>query len=300
MKSIKAWLALILMSAAIAAPVAANAESVNDILGRNKRAVVKLTVFGKDPHGQSKPPAAGSGFVIQSGQRNSLILTAAHVIGSSDWRQLLNPDWLIEPDGRTLNRQVKVETLNEQGALVNLGLDASVLWQDDQKDIALLLIDRIELPSIPYVSKVSDVRGDWQHVLALGFRKNEQRLAPFEGSGGFQVSRQRGLVFHLNTRIPEGLSGGPVIDLDGGRVIAVISEDIAAGNEHDAVSLFPVIPAVQPYLQFGDKVLPTQDLAADTPQRAGNSQTVTGNGNISVQGSEGSNITIGGNKDGRQ
>jgi len=64
-----------------------------------RHAIVKLTVTGADPSGRPKAEAAGSGFVIHSSVRNSLILTAAHVVGSSDWRQALNPDWLVEPDG---------------------------------------------------------------------------------------------------------------------------------------------------------------------------------------------------------
>ena len=67
-----------------------------------KLAVVKVTVTGIAPDGKTKPAEAASGFVIHSSARTSLILTTAHVVGSSDWRQPLNPDWLVEPDGRTL------------------------------------------------------------------------------------------------------------------------------------------------------------------------------------------------------
>jgi hypothetical protein len=274
----------------------ASAETVDGLVGAYKRAVVKLTVTGKDPKGQPRPPAAGSGFVIQSGARNSLILTAAHVIGSSDWRQILNPDWLIEPDGRTLSRQVKVEILDEQGSLANLGQDASVLWQDDQKDIALLLIDRTKLPVIPYVGKASEIEGDVQHVLVLGFRKNEQRLHWREGNGGFQSSPLHGLVFRLSERIPEGMSGGPVIDLRSGKVIAAVSENVGTDNDHHAVSLFPVIPAVNPYLQYADKLQSLTAVPAGAQPAAANGQTVTGDCNNAIKDVSGSTITISGDR----
>lgn len=273
-----------------------NAETVDGFVGKYKSAVVKLTVTGKDAKGQPRPPAAGSGFVIQSGARNSLILTAAHVIGSSDWRQILNPDWLIEPDGRTLSRQVKVEILDEQGTLTNLGQDATVLWQDDQKDIALLLIDRTKLPAIPYVGKAAEIDGDVQQVLVLGFRKNERRLDQRIGWGGFRSSPQHGLVFRLGERIPEGMSGGPVIDLASGKVIAAVSENVGTDNDHHAVSLFPVIPTLNPYLQYADKLQALIAVPAVPQPAAANGQTVTGDCNTAFKDVSGSTITISGDR----
>lgn len=270
----------------------ASAESVDGLVGKYKRAVVKLTVTGKDASGMPRPPAAGSGFVIQSDARNSLILTAAHVIGSSDWRQIFNRDWLIEPDGRTLSRQVKVEILDDQGTLTNLGQDASALWQDDQKDIALLLIDRTKLPAIPYVDKTSEIEGDVQHVLVLGFRKNERRLHWREGNGGFQSSTPYGQVFRLGERIPEGMSGGPVIDLASGKTIAVVSENVGPDNDHHAVSLFPVIPTVA---QYADK-LKSLTAAPIGGQPAANGQTVNGDCATAIKDVSGSTITITGDR----
>lgn len=133
-------------------------------MSNDKRAVVKLTVTGNGADGRAKPPAAGSSFVIHSCAHNSLILTAAHVVGSSDWRQMLNPDWLVKPDGRTLSRRVRIGILDTHGALTELGHDAVVIHQDDQRDIAVLLIDRFGLPAIPFAANASEIDGDVQRV----------------------------------------------------------------------------------------------------------------------------------------
>jgi hypothetical protein len=256
---------------------------------------VKLTVTGTGADGRPKSPAAGSGFVIHSGAHNSLILTAAHVIGSSDKRQALNPDWQVQPDDRTLSRRVKVEILDERGTLGELGQDASVIHQDDQKDVAVLLIDRTELPTIPFAEKASELQGNLQDVLLLGFLKDERSLDAQKGSGGFRTSPQRGLTFRLNLRVPEGLSGGPVIDLASGKAIALASENIGTGNEHHAVSLFPVLPSITPYMTYIDKVQ-----ASVMPPTTGPGTgvvNVNGNHNVTIGGVQGSNITIDRGKD---
>jgi S1-C subfamily serine protease len=279
-------------------PHSSNADTANDLITKYKRAVVKLTITGTGADGRQKPPSAGSGFVIHSGKRNSLILTAAHVVGSNDRRQISNPDWLVEPDGRTLSRQIKVELLDERGALISLGEDASVVHQDDQKDVALLLIDRTGLSTIPFAERVSEIQGELQKVLLFGFPKDEKRLNFYDSSGRFQSSHRHGLAFRLNIRIPEGFSGGPVIDLANGKVFALASENIGTGNEHHAATLFPVVPNISPYLTFVDKVNVSAGAEPFTDTQAGpiNRQVINGNCNIAFQDVSGSTVTISGSQ----
>jgi S1-C subfamily serine protease len=278
----------------VSATLPIRAQTADAFLSKYKRAVVKLTVTGKDPRGNLKRPIAGSGFVIYSGLHNSLILTAAHVVGSSDRRPILNPDWSIGPDGRTLDRTINIEILDERGVLTSLGQDSSVLWQDDQKDIALLLIDRTGLPSIPYAQQTSDVQGEFIDSLALGFPKDERRLSSRRASGNLQSSRQYGLVFRLHTRLREGMSGGPVIDLTTGKAIAAASEDIASFDEHYAAPLFPAIPSIAPYVTHANAVAGPDAAEDQIKDKAG--QAVTGNCNTAIQGVSGSNITISGDR----
>jgi S1-C subfamily serine protease len=222
----------------------------------DRRAVLKLTVTGAAPDGKVKAPAEGTGFVIHSSTRNSLILTAAHVVGSSDWRPKLNPNWLVEEDGRLLNRRVRIGILDPHGTLTDLAHDAAVIFQDDQKDIAVLLVDRTGLPFFPFMENVSEIQGDVQTVRVLGFRKDEQALEIRQCTGQLQCPPQRGLVFRLDQRLAKGLSGGPVIDIASGKVIALVSANFGSGQDHHAVPLFPVLPSIAPYIDFAAKLQP--------------------------------------------
>lgn len=218
-------------------PLLATGFSASTIVSNYKHAIVKLTVGGCDPEGKTKR-SIGSGFIIYSGAHNTLIATAAHVIGSSEWRPKLNTDWRIEPDGRTLSRSIKVEFLNERGTLIELEKDASVVFQDDQRDVALLTVDRKGLSTVPIIANPSEVQGEIQSVALLGFPKDERSFDYQERSG-----RLRGLVFKINPPpIPEGVSGGPVIDMKTGKAFALASQNrFIVGGEHAAATLLPIL-----------------------------------------------------------
>jgi Flp pilus assembly protein TadD len=259
-----------------------------------KRAVVKVTVTGSAPNDRRKPAEAGSGFVIHSSARNSLIITAAHVIGSSEWREQLNPDWLVEPDGRTLKRRIRIGLMDTYGALTELAQDAAVIHQDDQKDIAVLLVDGFNLPTIGFAANASEIEGDVQKVRVMGFPKDRQALDIREGTGQLQYLPQSGLILRIGVHLPKGMSGGPVIDLSSGKVIAIASVNVGASQDHHAAALFPVLSAIAPYIEYARKVQATAlpEPAHDRPV-PGNILNVHGDGNTVIQGGSGSTIIVG-------
>jgi len=83
--SYKAALKLILVLVGLCADAetaCAKAQSEQAMFSRYEQAIVKITVTGKDPERREKAPVEGSGVIIYS-TRFTLVLTAAHVVGSS-------------------------------------------------------------------------------------------------------------------------------------------------------------------------------------------------------------------------
>ena len=186
--------------------------------------------------------------------------------------------------------------MDTHGALTELAQDAAVIHQDDQKDIAVLLVDRSDLPTIGSAANASEIEGDVQRVRVLGFPKDRQVLDIREGSGQLQCLPQSGLILRIAMRLPEGMSGGPVIDLASGKAIAIAGKNVGASQDHHAAPLFPVLSAIAPYIEYASKVQASAVREpADVGPVTGNIQNVRGDGNTVIQGVSRSTILIGGN-----
>src|SRR5713226_8025262 len=118
--SCRAAASALLLTAIICASSASaqvDTRRVQTLLDLGNRAIVKITVEGLAPDGSKKDVSEGSGFFIYSDGRYSLLITAAHVIGSSETVQSKNPDWKVEIDG-TIKRDITLLSLDEGGRLV--------------------------------------------------------------------------------------------------------------------------------------------------------------------------------------
>jgi len=135
--------------------------------------VVKIEVTGTKPDGKTTVSRVGTGFFINSANGYSLLLTAAHVIGSNEISQSKNDDWLVE--NGTINRKIKIRVFNDHGTLDSGSLEA-YSWNalPGAADIAVLSIDGAPYPTVPLTTE-RDV--GLRSAMLLGFLAQEDTLA---------------------------------------------------------------------------------------------------------------------------
>jgi hypothetical protein len=210
-----AFLAAVLLWFPVSAQT--SAEKIQAIYDSAKAAVVKIKVEGTAPDDKIKR-REGSGFFIYSDQNRSFLLTARHVLGSSETQQNQNPDWKVE-NGEVV-RKIRIDSLDERGALVLRSEEVLVAPTSPLGiDIVLLMVDQGRYPTLEIANQLAE-KSPLSDVVLLGFREGKSALTrPIPAAIGSLVG------FKYRTSIPSqpGESGGPWIDLKSGRVFALAS-----------------------------------------------------------------------------
>ncbi|WP_338692467.1 serine protease [Bradyrhizobium sp. 26S5] len=242
-----AWFIALLISV-IFVPSAATAQSgsqstvqaLQEIIQRSKLAIVKLVVEGRDPNGDTKK-IQGSGFFVFSGQDMSILLTAAHVIGSNETVPSNNPDWLVE--NGVIVRKISLFGLDEKGSLVLRSNEVNPGPPFPGIDLVLLQINQSGYPSLPLAKSYADISGLHDIVLlAFEAEKSQLPIPPVTGIG--QVSSP----VTLKTTVPSqpGQSGGAWVDLKSGLVVGIARG--ANGGSFEATPVTAVHPFLTPFL----------------------------------------------------
>lgn len=157
-----------------------------------------------------KPIAAGTGFVVESGQDQSHIITAAHVVsGAASLRIDVSRDVHDVP--------------------------AKVVDVLSGNDIALLQVQRGGLAPAKFASRVVEV-GD-TFATAGFYRSDDIQLPRLLYPSTVSIILEQGRVVAFdNVDYQEGLSGAPVFDPLTGSVVAVVSTRRTTGSGGFALS----------------------------------------------------------------
>jgi S1-C subfamily serine protease len=209
------------------------------LIAAAKPSVVAVGVF--NPTASPRFGFRGSGFVVGSG---NLVVTNAHVL----------PD--VIPAGGTEGTLAIVAP--KLGVSENAAMRAAkLLGVDREHDLALLQIDGAPLPALPLAEAAPAREG--ASVAIIGF--------PIGGALGFTPVTHRGIVssitgivlpaptsqalnsqavnrirqgnfdiYQLDATAYPGNSGGPVLDVQSGKVIAVINMVLVKGSKESAIS----------------------------------------------------------------
>jgi len=219
-------------------PVSAQA-GLEELIASAKPSVVAVGVF--NPTGSPRFAFRGSGFVVGAG---NLVVTNAHVL----------PE-VIPPGGSEGSLVVVVPT--QSGGSGTAGRSATLLGLDREHDLALLRIEGPPLPALPLADEARSREG--AAVAIIGF--------PIGGALGFTPVTHRGIIssitgialpapgaqslnsqainrlrqgsfdiYQLDATAYPGNSGGPVLDVESGKVIAVINMVLVKGSKESAIS----------------------------------------------------------------
>jgi S1-C subfamily serine protease len=212
---------------------------LEELIVKAKPSVVAVGVF--NPTASPRFGFRGTGFVVGNG---NLVVTNRHVL----------PD-VIPPGGTEGGLAVVAPRLGEsEGAGVR---PATVLGMSREHDLALLRIDGAPLPALP-LSEAARAR-EGAAIAIIGF--------PIGGALGFTPVTHRGIVasitaialpaptsqslgnqainrlrqgsfdiYQLDATAYPGNSGGPVLDIESGQVIAVINMVLVKGSRENAIS----------------------------------------------------------------
>lgn len=212
---------------------------LEELIATAKPSVVAVGVF--NPTSSPRFTFRGSGFVVGTG---NLVVTNAHVL----------PD-VIPPGGSEGSLAVVVPT--PTGGSATGGRVAALLGVDREHDLALLRIDGAPLPALPLAEDARSREG--AAVAIIGF--------PIGGALGFTPVTHRGIIssitgialpapasqslnsqavnrlrqgsfdiYQLDATAYPGNSGGPVLDVESGKVIAVINMVLVKGSKESAIS----------------------------------------------------------------
>lgn len=230
------WLAaLVLLVDALAAHAQAGLE---ELIVKAKPAVVAVGVF--NPTANPRFTFRGSGFVVGSG---NLVVTNLHVL----------PETI--PAGGT-EGSLAVVSPRLPNADRTGGQSAKVLAVDREHDLALLRIDGMPLPALELADTPAR---EGTSIAIIGF--------PIGGALGFSAVTHRGIVasvtgialpaptaqslgnqainrlrqgsfdiYQLDATAYPGNSGGPVLDVETGKVIAVINMVLVKGSRENAIT----------------------------------------------------------------
>jgi hypothetical protein len=168
-------LLVILYACATGNPAAAqgNAQRVQDLTNQSQQAIVKVLVDGQDTSGRAKHEE-GSGFFVYSEQGVSFLITALHVIGSSETEQSKNVDWLVE--NCAVARTIELRSLDNHGTLISRGKDVHVAPTAlPGVDLALLMMRQDGYPTLLLADTLVDKVG-LHDVLLLGYQVGQSTL----------------------------------------------------------------------------------------------------------------------------
>ncbi len=215
-------------------PALCCAQTQQALFETAKSAIVKIRVEGFNPNNRRKEPEEGSGVIVFSKRNVTVIVTAAHVIGSSQTLQQLNPDWLVNDLDRTIRRTIKVLAFNQNGVLSEVSASADVIGHDEQRDIAVLSFAGGGFPTLQISTSFERLMSELTDALALGFEKGHSIVSFNSGKGKIEASPRFGFGFIIDARVDEGRSGGPVLNLRDGKVVAIASHNLGSGARHEA------------------------------------------------------------------
>lgn len=214
---------------------AARAEGLPDLVARAKRSVVLVGSYGllDNPRFGFR----GTGFVVADGLH---VLTNAHVI----------PE---ETPGR-VDRSIAVQVWTPESQW--LMRTAKLISEDATHDLALLQIDGPSVPTLKLAAKeapegtaialigfpIGGALG-YAHVTHRGIVSARTAIVPpAAGPQGLSERAVRQLrqgsfeVVQLDATAYPGNSGGPVIDLETGEVVGVVSMVLVKGTREAALS----------------------------------------------------------------
>ena len=184
--------------------------SLQTVVAKTSAAVVQITVAGYGPeeeHGHTngtrivRQHAIGSGIIVDP---DGYILTNAHVVrGAQRIRVILPPQPVDSP-------------LELQPVEAGRILEAKLVGQHKDSDIALLKVDAKDLPSLPLRSDVAVHQGEL--VFAIGSPEGLQDSVTMGVVSAVtrQVDEDDPMVYiQTDAAVNPGNSGGPLVDVDG-------------------------------------------------------------------------------------
>lgn len=212
---------------------------LEELIATAKPSVVAVGVFS--PTGSPRFTFRGSGFVVGNG---NLVVTNAHVL----------PE-VLPPGGA--EGSLAVVTPSQSGGSSTTGRVATLLALDRPHDLALLRIDGAPLPALPLDEEPNAREGASVAIIgfpiggALGFTPVTHRgiisaITPIAlpsasaqslGAQAASRLRQGGFdVYQLDATAYPGNSGGPVLEVTTGKVIAVINMVLVKGSKENALT----------------------------------------------------------------
>ena len=225
----------LLAAAALLPCVGASADSLPDLVARAKRSVVLVGSYGL----MDSPRFGfrGTGFVVGDGRH---VITNAHVIPP-------------EVPGR-VDRGIAIQVWTPESQW--LVREAKLVSIDTPRDLALLSFDG---PAVPALRLAAEEAREGTAIALIGF--------PIGGSLGYSHVTHRGIVSARTAIVPPangpqglseravrqlrqgafeviqldataypGNSGGPVLDVDSGDVVGVVSMVLVKGTRESALS----------------------------------------------------------------
>jgi hypothetical protein len=238
--SVRKWLPFALI--AVFALLAQRANAANDAsVGYQtiRPSLVKVWTF--DPAG--RPLQSGTGIVVDSGDRQSLVLTASHVVAGA--------------------ASIRIDVSRDLHDL------AAHVDRTGPRDLTLLTVERGGLHAARFAPRSQHVV-EGNLVAVAGYVKNDELIGivgqePRVLFPGTVSSRpDNGLYLELeNVHIEEGLSGGAVFDPGTGQILGIITSRTSdsRGGFADSGAL-----VVVPFLEANHVAAVDQLPAAATPQ----------------------------------
>lgn len=209
--------------------------SLQAVVAKTSAAVVQVTVAGYGPDEENghrnaarivRQHAIGSGIIVDP---NGYILTNAHVVrGAQRIRVILPPSPVDSP-------------LDLQPVHAAQILDAKLIGEHRDSDIALLKVDATNLPALPLRSDVPVHQGEL--VFAIGSPEGLQNSVTMGVVSAVtrQVDPDDPMVYvQTDAAVNPGNSGGPLVDVDG-NVVGMNTMMLTAGGGNEGLGF--AIPA---------------------------------------------------------
>ena len=218
-------------------------QRMQQLMSTLSPAIVKIEVSGKKPNGD-KDTRRGTGFIISSKGTFTLILTAGHVLGSNENRdQTRNEDWQVH--NGIIERNIQLWIPDGQGTLVERKADVTTInISQPGTDLALFSINGSGYTALP----LADSREYFdlpRRVVLLGYRASAFGLTkPPPNSSGQSIDI---LTYRTLAESSPGESGGPWVDINSGKVVAVASSSQTSsdGPSNDATPVTSIISTLQ-------------------------------------------------------
>ena len=179
---------------------AGSGDSATELVGANTYTVGRAPDVAAKPDPRDARPGSGTAFVVSP---DGYLLTCAHVVRNAT-------DIKVTLGGETSPCEVVV--------------------RDDARDLAVLRMDRRNLPALPLAD--SEKVELAQEVRAIGFPLADilgSSLKVTQGSVAGITFGRRGKVFQIDAVVNPGNSGGPLVD-SSGCVVGVVSAQLVGAK----------------------------------------------------------------------